>query len=74
MSVETLLGNAKEEQRLVAAHTVTLQGKKINGSDGVKGIIGKGGTTIQNIQTTTGIKIDANVEQGKMVIVGPSQE
>jgi len=72
--VETLLGNAKEEQRLATAHTITLQGKEINGSDGVKGIIGKGGATIQNIQTTTGTKLDANVEQGKVVIVGPSLE
>lgn len=70
---QSILGAFKEEQRKAAAHSTTLSGKQINGSDGVKAIIGKGGQNIQSIQVKTGCKLDANVEQAKVVITGPSE-
>lgn len=72
--VQAILETYKDEKARATAHTKTLEGKEINGSDGVKAIIGKGGATIQSIQSKTECKIDANVELAKVVITGPSED
>lgn len=72
--VQSTLAAHKEEQRKMTAHSTTLQGKKINGSEGVKAIIGKGGQTIKSIQNETECKLDADVERGCVTITGPSEE
>mmetsp|Transcript_14816 Transcript_14816/g.22781 ORF Transcript_14816/g.22781 Transcript_14816/m.22781 type:complete len:580 (-) Transcript_14816:246-1985(-) len=72
--VQSTLAAHKEETRKKTAHSTILQGKKINGSEGVKAIIGKGGQTIQSIQNETECKLDADVERGCVTITGPSEE
>lgn len=75
--VQGLLAEAEAEraEKLAAkAHSVNLNAADINGSDGVKAIIGRGGATIQSIQSDTGTTIDASVELGTVVITGPTQE
>eukprot|EP00568_Trieres_chinensis_P008856 CAMPEP_0183307444 /NCGR_PEP_ID=MMETSP0160_2-20130417/17330_1 /TAXON_ID=2839 ORGANISM="Odontella Sinensis, Strain Grunow 1884" /NCGR_SAMPLE_ID=MMETSP0160_2 /ASSEMBLY_ACC=CAM_ASM_000250 /LENGTH=606 /DNA_ID=CAMNT_0025471029 /DNA_START=204 /DNA_END=2024 /DNA_ORIENTATION=- len=72
--VQALINAAEEERRKATAHSTTLSGDEVNHSEGVKAIIGRGGQTIQNIQTTTETKIDASVERGEVVITGPTEE
>jgi len=72
--VQSILAAHKEEARKKTAHSTKLQGGKINGSEGVKAIIGKGGQTIQSIQSETECKLDADVEGGCVTITGPSEE
>lgn len=43
------------------------------GSDAIKAVIGRGGTNIRATQEATGVKIDADVEAGTLVISGPSE-
>lgn len=67
-------------QELLSAHRAktafskTLKGKEINSSEGVKAIIGKGGSTIKEIQAKTGCKLDAEIDAGTVVITGSSEE
>eukprot|EP00980_Cylindrotheca_fusiformis_P011730 scaffold2784_cov109-Cylindrotheca_fusiformis.AAC.9 len=68
--VQTLL----QEHKAQSAFTAKLSGKDINMAEGVKAIIGKGGSTIQQIQTNTGCKIDANIDNAQVLITGPTQE
>mmetsp|Transcript_16698 Transcript_16698/g.19244 ORF Transcript_16698/g.19244 Transcript_16698/m.19244 type:complete len:595 (-) Transcript_16698:731-2515(-) len=72
--VKNLLSAHKEEERRKTAFSKVLSGKDINGSEGVKAIIGKGGQNIKSIQTETECKLDANVEKGQVVITGPTEE
>lgn len=72
--VQSLLTAAQEERKRATAHTVTLSASDINGGEGVKAIIGRAGSTIKNIQTSTGTSINASVELGEVVITGPSLE
>ena len=44
------------------------------GADAIKAVIGKGGANIRATQDATGTKIDADVEAGTLVIVGPRNE
>lgn len=43
------------------------------GSDAIKAVIGRGGSNIRATQEATGVKIDADVEAGTLVISGPSE-
>ena len=43
-------------------------------SDAVKGVIGRGGTTIRATEEATGCKIDADVEAGTLAITGPASQ
>jgi len=72
--VRNLLTSHEEEERRKTAFSNTLSGKDINGSEGVKAIIGKGGQNIQSIQQVTECKLDADVEKGLVVITGPTKE
>ena len=57
------------------AHTLTLEAADINGSDGVKAIIGRGGAQIQKIQAQCpDARIAANIDTGTVVITGPSEQ
>jgi rRNA processing protein Krr1/Pno1 len=48
--------------------------EKVNwGSDAIKAVIGKGGSNIRSAQEATGVKIDADVEAGTLVITGPKE-
>jgi len=62
------------EHKAKSAFSITLSGKDIKSSEGVKAIIGKGGSNIKQIQATTGCKLDADIDAGKVVITGPSDE
>jgi polyribonucleotide nucleotidyltransferase len=66
---------AAEEQRKANLATVTLTSSEIKGSEGVKAIIGRGGQTIKDIgeRCDGAVKLDANVEQGTVVITGPKE-
>mmetsp|Transcript_10702 Transcript_10702/g.22983 ORF Transcript_10702/g.22983 Transcript_10702/m.22983 type:complete len:731 (-) Transcript_10702:272-2464(-) len=44
------------------------------GSDAIKAVIGKGGANIRATQEATGVRIDADVDAGTLVIVGPSDQ
>jgi len=44
------------------------------GSDAIKAVIGRGGANIRATQEATGVRIDADVEAGTLVIVGPSEQ
>ncbi|KAL7546161.1 hypothetical protein ACHAWF_009503 [Thalassiosira exigua] len=44
------------------------------GSDNIKAVIGRGGANIRAAQEATGVRIDADVEAGTLVIVGPSEQ
>jgi len=44
------------------------------GKDAIKAVIGRGGANIRATQEATGVRIDADVEAGTLVIVGPSEE
>jgi len=72
--VRNLFATHKEEERRKTAFSNILVGKDINGSEGVKAIIGKGGQNIKSIQTATGCKLDADVEKGQVTITGPTEE
>jgi len=72
--VQSILNAAAEERRRATAHSATLNAADINGSDGVKAIIGRGGVTIQSIQSSTGTNINASVERAEVLITGPSEE
>lgn len=63
----------EEVARLANTVTTVLQSSQINGSEGVKAIIGRGGSTIQGIQKTCGpaLDINANVTDGTVTISGP---
>jgi rRNA processing protein Krr1/Pno1 len=69
-----LVQDLLSEQKAKSAFNTTLSGKEINSSEGVKAIIGKGGSTIKQIQSTTGCKLDANIDAGNVVITGSSEE
>jgi rRNA processing protein Krr1/Pno1 len=69
-----LVQDLLSENKAKSAFNTTLSGKEINSSEGVKAIIGKGGSTIKKIQSTTGCKIDANIDAGNVVITGSSEE
>lgn len=68
--VDVLLSDHKAK----SAFSITLSGKDIKSSDGIKAIVGKGGSNIKQIQLTTGCKLDANIDAGKVVITGPSED
>lgn len=72
--VGSLITINAEEKRKAKAHSVTLEAKDIKGAEGVKAIIGKGGSTIKAIQTKTGTSIDANVDKGQVIVTGPTAE
>jgi len=64
-----------EEKRIANSKSVTLSSADINGSDGVKAIIGRKGETIKDIQSKcSGVKLDANVEKGQVVVSGPKDK
>ncbi|KAL7538064.1 hypothetical protein ACHAXR_009681 [Thalassiosira sp. AJA248-18] len=42
------------------------------GTDAIKAVIGRGGANIRAVQEATGVRIDADVEAGTLVITGPS--
>jgi len=44
------------------------------GSDAIKAVIGRKGATIKATQEATGCRIDADVEAGTLVIVGPTDQ
>lgn len=44
------------------------------GSDAIKAVIGRGGSNIRATQDATGVRIDADVEAGTLVIVGPADD
>jgi len=44
------------------------------GSDAIKAVIGRGGSNIRATQEETGVRINADVEAGTLVIVGPSED
>mmetsp|Transcript_30538 Transcript_30538/g.62326 ORF Transcript_30538/g.62326 Transcript_30538/m.62326 type:complete len:719 (-) Transcript_30538:277-2433(-) len=44
------------------------------GADAIKAVIGKGGSNIRATQDATGVKIDADVDAGTLVIVGPREQ
>lgn len=44
------------------------------GSDAIKAVIGRGGANIRAAQEATGTRIDADVEAGTLVIVGPADD
>jgi len=56
------------------ANSITLSGASIKGSEGVKAIIGRRGSTIQEIQSATGCQVNASVDEGTVVILGPTQD
>lgn len=68
--VQSLLSAKANE----TAHSITLSGTSIKGPDGVKAIIGRGGSTIQEIQSTTGCQLNASVDTATVVISGPTQD
>lgn len=67
-----MVDNILEEYKARSAFSITLEGVDINLSEGVKAIIGKGGSTIQKIQATSGCKIDASIANATVRITGPS--
>mmetsp|Transcript_29542 Transcript_29542/g.41354 ORF Transcript_29542/g.41354 Transcript_29542/m.41354 type:complete len:528 (-) Transcript_29542:257-1840(-) len=61
-----------EAKRKANLKSVTLTSADIKGPDGVKAIIGRGGQNIKEIQSQCdGVKFDADVEQGTVIIAGP---
>lgn len=72
--VQSLLTAAQEERKRAKAFSITLASTDIKGSEGVKAIIGRGGSTIKGIQASTGTNVDANVEDAQVVITGSSME
>jgi len=44
------------------------------GSDAIKAVIGRGGSSIRAAQEATGVRIDADVDAGTLVIVGPAND
>ena len=44
------------------------------GSDAMKAVIGRGGANIRAVEEVTGVRIDADVDAGTLVIVGPSHQ
>eukprot|EP00977_Amphora_coffeiformis_P013789 scaffold3701_cov149-Amphora_coffeaeformis.AAC.4 len=67
--VQSLLDASSQQ----SAHTVTLTAADINGSEGVKAIIGRGGAQIQKIQALCPeARIQANIDTGTVVITGPT--
>ena len=69
--IQTILEDSAKQE----AHSLTLESTDINGSEGVKAIIGRGGAQIQKIQAACSeCRIQANVEQGTVVITGPTPE
>lgn len=44
------------------------------GSDAIKAVIGRGGANIRATQEATGVRIDADVDAGTLVIVGPADD
>lgn len=44
------------------------------GSDAIKAVIGRGGANIRATQDATGVRIDADVDAGTLVIAGPSDQ
>jgi len=44
------------------------------GSDAIKAVIGRGGSNIRATQDATGCRIDADVDAGTLVIVGPREQ
>jgi rRNA processing protein Krr1/Pno1 len=72
--VQTLLSTESAKRLQASAHTVTLSGASIKGSDGIKAIIGRGGSIIQKIESTTGCKLNASINDGTVVITGSTDE
>lgn len=75
VAVEMIQSILKEEAiRKANSRTVILSNKEIHGSEGVKAIIGRGGSTIQRIQSQcAGVAIDANIDGGTVKITGPKE-
>ena len=68
--IQSVLDASSQQQ----AHSVTLTASDINGPDGVKAIIGRGGSQIQKIQALCPeARIQANIETGTVVITGPTE-
>ena len=44
------------------------------GPDAIKAVIGRGGSTIQSIHDATAVRIDADVDAGTLIIVGPREQ
>jgi len=44
------------------------------GPDAIKAVIGRGGSTIRSIQDATDVRIDADVDAGTLIIVGPREQ
>eukprot|EP00521_Asterionellopsis_glacialis_P007339 CAMPEP_0195284424 /NCGR_PEP_ID=MMETSP0707-20130614/2620_1 /TAXON_ID=33640 /ORGANISM="Asterionellopsis glacialis, Strain CCMP134" /LENGTH=608 /DNA_ID=CAMNT_0040343757 /DNA_START=51 /DNA_END=1877 /DNA_ORIENTATION=+ len=64
-----------EAKRKANMKTVTLTSADIKGPDGVKAIIGRGGQNIKDIQARCeGVKLDANVDQGTVIVSGPKDK
>ena len=73
--ISTMVAEEKAKREAATAYSASLKGKDIKGDEGgVKAIIGKAGTVIQKIQTTTGCKLNASIDNGTVDITGPSQE
>lgn len=69
--IQTLLDDAAKQ----GAHTVTLSGAEINGADGVKAIVGRGGSSIQKLEALCpDCRIKANIELGTVTISGPTED
>lgn len=72
--IELLIATEKSK----TAHSRTLSGREVSignsSSNGIKAIIGRGGSVIQNIQSVSNCKLDANIEAGTVNIVGASEE
>lgn len=65
---QSILDAAAERKANEAEERVTW------GSDAIKAVIGRGGANIRATQDATGVRIDADVEAGTLVIVGPSDQ
>ena len=44
------------------------------GSDAIKAVIGRGGANIRAVEEVTGVRIDADVDAGTLVVVGPANQ
>lgn len=64
----------EEAKKQANKKSVTLSATDIKGSEGVKAIIGRGGQNIKEIQSICpGVSIDANVDEGTVVVSGPKE-
>merc|ERR1719203_1606004 len=66
--VQSILGAEAERKANEAEERVTW------GSDAIKAVIGRGGSNIRATQDATGVRIDADVDAGTLVIVGPAED